>query len=107
MKSLGASVPNDMTENGIQYLVTHEGLYTDANSQADRFWTLAMAKHPDALKAKNTIDTTKLTLHGWVAYLYGLELTKLLTPQLIQSFENRYLSKQVIPEENYWYYWNR
>lgn len=94
-----------MIDRGVQYLVENEAQYVTDDEKAERFWTLALMKHPDAVKAKKNISPSKLSIHGWVAYLYGSHLSGTLDPKLLTEFEKKQLASTIKSEEYEMHYW--
>jgi hypothetical protein len=86
LRSLGELVGQDVFQNGINYIINNESLYfADADSSAEATWTLALLRDERALLWWNRIDVSKLSRHGYLAYVYAAEKLGKYTPLIEET----------------------
>ncbi len=74
----------------------------DPDFASEIFWTLAMVKSDHTKLIEKSIDPTKLSRHGYLAYAYGLQILSKYTPEIDKKLES--LMKPTASEYWYWDY---
>jgi uncharacterized protein YfaS (alpha-2-macroglobulin family) len=100
-----ATVPQESIDAGAQYLLDIiDGKitvpYDNDDFRADIFYTLAKVKNPRALAIATTIDTKKLSRHGYLMYAYGMSTLSKLNPQISANLEKIMKTR----DDSYWYW---
>lgn len=86
-----------MFTNAVSYIIANEYEYQkDMDTYAEAVWTLALLKNENALNWWSKVDSSKLSRHGYLAYLwasqklgkYSLENEKIFMDKLSTSNES-------------------
>lgn len=103
-RNLGQKIPDEVLENGANYIINNLSTYReDTNSFAEAIWTLALLGHtPEALENWKTIDTTKLSRHGYLAYAYAAHTLTTYSPEIAMKLDHLMFSTGTT--NDYWYW---
>lgn len=70
MRNLWEKIPEEVFTNALNYILANEGEYQkNMDTYAEAVWTLALLKNENALAWWKNIDTSKLSRHGYIAYI--------------------------------------
>lgn len=107
-RSLGVEIPQSVIDTGLQNIIdmmTYETQWMtqDPDFRAEVFYTLARARHEFALQVQKSIDQTKLSRHGKLAYIYGLYYLWKITDSDIRDMKKSF---ETTPKDTDFWYWN-
>jgi hypothetical protein len=91
-------------ENGANYILNNLSVYReDENSLSEAAWTLALTNRiSESREIWKSLNTQKLSRHGYLAYAYTAHILDQYTPQISVSLDNRMFSSG--SDTDYWYW---
>jgi uncharacterized protein YfaS (alpha-2-macroglobulin family) len=86
-RDLWEIVPNDVLTRGADYIIANEIEYLKSmDDYAEATWALSSLSRPEAIAWWNKIDSTKLSRHGHIAYLFSAQKLGKYTLDLEKAF---------------------
>jgi uncharacterized protein YfaS (alpha-2-macroglobulin family) len=105
-RTLGVQIPDDVLSRGLDYIAglpPNEGSEWAemADHRAEIFATLALGKHPKSGEVRQSIDTKKLSRHGYLMYSLGLASIGDLDSKTKSTLQSQMNSRN---SSSYWYW---
>jgi uncharacterized protein YfaS (alpha-2-macroglobulin family) len=101
-RRLWVQIPDDVFVRGMDFIINHGNIVrNDWDNQAEIFATLAQGKHAKAWEFWKSIDTTKLSRHGYLMYAFGLSHMNQLDTNTRSNLQSQMNSRN---SSSYWYW---
>lgn len=100
-RKLGIAIPDSVISRGLDYIANIAS--DDGGTRAEIFATLAQGKHPRATEIQSSIDTSRLSRHGYLIYHMGLVSLGQYDSIAAKNLTTRMNTRQ---SESYWYWDN-